>query len=93
MIELSINQLLVQRPQSTPSPSNALIQPAMPRELSLSWPAAAGHIIEQHTDAPATTSGVFKEIAPKAAQRLTSSLCPPYNSRPLERESSIFLLK
>jgi hypothetical protein len=91
VIGLSIIQLLAQRPKLTPSPPDVLIQPAMPREWSLSWPAAAGRMIKQHTDALAATSRVSWEIAPKAAQRLTLSLSPPYNSRPLEREASMFL--
>ena len=84
MFELSTTQLLAQRPKPTLSPSAVLIQPAMPIEWSLSWLATAGHMTEQHTDALAATYGVFQEIAPKAAQRLTLSLRPPYNSRPLE---------
>ncbi|MEC8430162.1 MAG: hypothetical protein VXZ29_02265, partial [Pseudomonadota bacterium] len=56
---------LAQRPKPTPSLPTALIYLAMPRELSLSWPTAAGHIIEQHTDAPATTSGFFRKLLPR----------------------------
>ena len=80
-------QRLAQRPKRTPPPSAVQIQPAIPAQPA----AAARHMSEQHTDALAATSGVFQEIAPKAAQRLTLSICPPYNSRPLECETSGFL--
>jgi hypothetical protein len=84
VFRLSINQLLAQQPGFAYSPYVELVRRFMPRQWPFGLPVGGLTYGRAGSRCSGSNFRVLEEIAPKAAQCLTLSLCPPYNSRPLE---------